>query len=80
MISLHGGSGDNIVEEESLYKENTYLWNGERSSNSSGRVVDDSVFLSTSFAGFTITEKGIDVGDFLKLNPEFDFSVMANNM
>ena len=80
VVSLHGGSGDNIVEEESLYKENTYLWNGERSSNSSGRVVDDSVFLSTSFAGFTITEKGIDVGDFLKLNPEFDFSVMANNL
>ena len=66
---------DNIVEEESLYKENTYLWDGERSCNSKGRVVDDSVFLSTTFSCFEMRENGIDMGDFLRLKPEFDFSV-----
>ena len=75
VISLHGGSSDNIVEEESLYKENTYLWNGERSSNSEGRVVDDSVFISTTFSGFDMNDNGIDMGDFLRLKPEFEFSV-----
>ena len=75
VISLHGGSSDNIAEEESLYKENTYLWDGERSSNSKGRVVDDSVFLSTTFSCFEMRENGIDMGDFLRLKTEFDFSV-----
>ena len=74
VISIHGGSSDNI-EEESLYKENTYLWKGERSSNSEGRVVDDSVFISTTCSGFDMNDNGIDMGDFLRLKPEFDFSV-----
>ena len=65
----------NVAEEESLFKENTYLWNGEKSSNSKGIVVDDSIFLSTTFSGFEMRDYGIDMGDFLRLKPEFDFSV-----
>ena len=66
-LSLSGGSSDNISEMPSLLSENTFLWDGEKSSNLSGVCIGEDVFLSTSFSGFSITDVGVDMGDFLFL-------------
>ena len=66
-LSLSGGSSDNISEMPSLLSENTFLWDGEKSSNLSGVCIGEDIFLSTSFSGFSITDVGVDMGDFLFL-------------
>ena len=73
VISLKGGGGDNITEQMSLLKDNTYLWNGEKSMNKEGKEIDDAVFVSTEFKGFSFTDDGIDLNGFLSLKDDFDF-------
>ena len=73
VISLKGGGGDNITEQMSLLKDNTYLWNGEKSLNKEGEEIDDAVFVSTEFKGFSFTDDGIDLNGFLSLKDDFDF-------
>ena len=73
VISLKGGGGDNITEQMSLLKDNTYLWNGEKSLNKEGEEIDDVVFVSTEFKGFSFTDDGIDLNGFLSLKDDFDF-------
>lgn len=71
VVSLSGGSMDNIQEMPELLSNTTYLWNGEQSSNLEGSVIDESVFLSTSFNGFDITSDSIEMYQFLSLSPSF---------
>ena len=75
VISISGGGCDNILEEESLFSDNTYLWNGKESVNLNGETIDESIFVSTEFSGFNITRDGIDLNGFLSLKSGLGFSI-----
>lgn len=75
VISISGGGCDNILEEESLFSDNTYLWNGKESLNLNGETIDESIFVSIEFSGFNITRDGIDLNGFLSLKSGLGFSI-----
>lgn len=58
VVSVNGGSEDNISEMPELKAPDNYFFNGGESVNSLGEVFSPSNFKSTEFAGFSFDEDG----------------------
>lgn len=81
VISMNGGAGDDYKERPDLLADDTYFFNGAKSQNKSGTVIDKSVFVSADTSKFDngLTADGsynriprradgsFDLGDLFKL-------------
>ena len=80
LISMAGGSEDNISEMPSLATENNYLWNGAVCANSKGVKLDDSIFKSTDLTIAPTRDKdgSINMNGLLELNDKAPAGIGAS--